>query len=112
MRRWFFRRSVISEKRAIRVGVEDSQYALRAPPQIPSQAACTSLSSETGMAFYNKHHSPRRIDTSRFWAVVIGIDAYKFSPLHGCMSDALFMEKCLTKDLGVLKGRIQRLTDA
>ncbi|KAK0215076.1 hypothetical protein IW262DRAFT_1236235, partial [Armillaria fumosa] len=46
---------------------------------------------------------------SRFWAIVIGIDAYWFSPLHGCVSDALFMEKYLTEHLGVLKERIQRL---
>ncbi|PBK84364.1 hypothetical protein ARMGADRAFT_1088402 [Armillaria gallica] len=55
--------------------------------------------------------APRRIDTSRFLAVIISSDAYKFPPLHGCVLDALLMEKCLTKDLGVPKGRIRHLTD-
>ncbi|KAK0193115.1 caspase domain-containing protein [Armillaria mellea] len=50
-----------------------------------------------------------RLDASRFWAVLIGIDAYKISPLRGCVSDALTMESYLVKDLGVPKERIQRL---
>ncbi|KAK0224398.1 caspase domain-containing protein [Armillaria nabsnona] len=53
--------------------------------------------------------APPRVDASRFWAVVVGIDAYRFSPLRGCVSDALFMEKYLTEHLGVPKERIQRL---
>ncbi|KAK0501833.1 caspase domain-containing protein [Armillaria luteobubalina] len=53
--------------------------------------------------------APHRIDASRFWAVVIGIDAYRFSPLRGCVSDTLFVEKYLTEHLGVPKERIQRL---
>ncbi|KAK0188368.1 caspase domain-containing protein [Armillaria mellea] len=53
--------------------------------------------------------APCRVDASRFWAIVIGIDAYRFSPLRGCVSDALFMEKYLTERLGVPKERIQRL---
>ncbi|PBK64094.1 hypothetical protein ARMSODRAFT_962578 [Armillaria solidipes] len=56
------------------------------------------------------HQIPgQRLDASRFWAVLIGIDAYKTSPLRGCVSDALTMESYLVKDLGVPKGRIQRL---
>ncbi|PBK90972.1 hypothetical protein ARMGADRAFT_872604, partial [Armillaria gallica] len=46
---------------------------------------------------------------SRFWAVLIGIDAYKTYPLCGCVSDALTMENYLINDLGVPKERIQRL---
>ncbi|PBK64090.1 hypothetical protein ARMSODRAFT_1007392 [Armillaria solidipes] len=56
------------------------------------------------------HQIPRhRLDASRFWAVLIGIDAYKTSPLRGCVSDALTMENYLVKDFGVPKERIQRL---
>ncbi|KAK0227261.1 hypothetical protein EDD85DRAFT_753015, partial [Armillaria nabsnona] len=46
---------------------------------------------------------------SRFWAVLIGIDAYEYNPLRGCVRDALKMERYLTEDLGVPKHRIQRL---
>ncbi|PBL01547.1 hypothetical protein ARMGADRAFT_907113, partial [Armillaria gallica] len=46
---------------------------------------------------------------SRFWAVLIGIDAYKSSPLHGCVSDASLMKKFLIDDLGMPKERIQCL---
>ncbi|PBK90975.1 hypothetical protein ARMGADRAFT_864995, partial [Armillaria gallica] len=46
---------------------------------------------------------------SQFWAVLIGIDAYRIRPLHGCVSDALAMESYLIKDLGVPQERIQRL---
>ena len=55
--------------------------------------------------------SPRahHIDTSQFWAVLIGIDAYECNPLHCCVRDALKMERYLTEDLGMLKHRIQRL---
>ncbi|KAK0470382.1 peptidase C14, caspase domain-containing protein, partial [Desarmillaria tabescens] len=44
---------------------------------------------------------------SRFYAVLIGIDAYASYSLHGCVSDVLLMEKYLTEDLGVPKDRIQ-----
>ncbi|KAK0443305.1 hypothetical protein EV421DRAFT_1680687, partial [Armillaria borealis] len=46
---------------------------------------------------------------SRFWAVLIGIDAYECNPLHGCVRDALMIERYLTEDLCVPKHRIQRL---
>ncbi|KAK0205944.1 peptidase C14, caspase domain-containing protein, partial [Desarmillaria ectypa] len=46
---------------------------------------------------------------SRFWAVLIGIDAYETSPLRGCVSDVLMMENYFVSDLGVPKERIQRL---
>ncbi|KAK0431471.1 hypothetical protein EV421DRAFT_168080 [Armillaria borealis] len=55
--------------------------------------------------------APHRIDISRFWAVIIGIDAYEYCSLHVCVSDVLFMGRYLTKDLGVPKGRIERFTD-
>ncbi|KAK0439940.1 uncharacterized protein EV420DRAFT_1316019 [Desarmillaria tabescens] len=51
---------------------------------------------------------PSAIDASRFWVVIIGIDAYRQLPLQGCVFDAITMEKyCI--DLGVLKCRIQLL---
>ncbi|KAK0470738.1 caspase domain-containing protein [Armillaria novae-zelandiae] len=60
---------------------------------------------------FNFEESPsiHRIDTSRFWAVVIGIDAYESNPLHGCVRDALMMEQYLTEHLSLPKHRIQRL---
>ncbi|KAK0191687.1 hypothetical protein F5146DRAFT_610630 [Armillaria mellea] len=45
----------------------------------------------------------------RIWAVLIGIDAYEQYPLHGCVSDALLMQRFLTGDLGVPDNRIQCL---
>ncbi|KAK0227275.1 caspase domain-containing protein [Armillaria nabsnona] len=60
---------------------------------------------------FNLEQSPRapHVDTSRFWAVLIGIDAYECSPLRGCVRDALKMERYLTEDLCMPKHRIQRL---
>ncbi|PBK72052.1 hypothetical protein ARMSODRAFT_972745 [Armillaria solidipes] len=46
---------------------------------------------------------------SRFWAVLIGIDAYQSNPLHGCVSDALTMKNLLTEKFGVPEHRIQCL---
>ncbi|KAK0227262.1 hypothetical protein EDD85DRAFT_750788, partial [Armillaria nabsnona] len=43
------------------------------------------------------------------WAVIIGIDAYDFSPLRGSVADALLMTEFLTKNLGVPKHRTQCL---
>ncbi|KAK0457091.1 peptidase C14, caspase domain-containing protein [Desarmillaria tabescens] len=48
-------------------------------------------------------------DTSRFYAVLIGIDEYASFPLNGCVSDVRLMKKYLTKDLGVPHDRIQLL---
>ncbi|PBK64593.1 hypothetical protein ARMSODRAFT_1087990 [Armillaria solidipes] len=52
---------------------------------------------------------PRLPNSSRFWAVLIGIDGYPYYPLHGCVSDAKLMEKYLVENLGVPKNRIQLL---
>ncbi|KAK0444579.1 caspase domain-containing protein [Desarmillaria tabescens] len=49
------------------------------------------------------------VDASRFWAVLIGIDAYPNSSLKGCVSDAILMEMFLHEHLGVPKGRIESL---
>ncbi|KAK0445210.1 hypothetical protein EV421DRAFT_2055117 [Armillaria borealis] len=49
------------------------------------------------------------LDGSRFWAVLIGVDAYPRYPLYGCVSDAELIEKYLVEDLGVPRDRIQRL---
>ncbi|PBK64989.1 hypothetical protein ARMSODRAFT_858052, partial [Armillaria solidipes] len=43
------------------------------------------------------------------WVVLIGIDQYAHSPLHGCVSDALLMEKYFVEDLHVPRDRIQLL---
>ncbi|KAK0458289.1 uncharacterized protein EV420DRAFT_1480024 [Desarmillaria tabescens] len=51
--------------------------------------------------------SEDRIDSSRFGAVLIGIDGYLYHPLHGCLSDAKLMGKYIVEDLGVSKNRIQ-----
>ncbi|PBL01548.1 hypothetical protein ARMGADRAFT_953616 [Armillaria gallica] len=53
--------------------------------------------------------APHHVDASRFWAVLIGIDAYESRPLHGCVSDASLMKKFLIDDLGMPKERIQCL---
>ncbi len=46
---------------------------------------------------------------SRFWAVLIGIDAYQSNPLHGCVWDALVMKELLTEKFGVPDDRVQCL---
>ncbi|KAK0437253.1 uncharacterized protein EV420DRAFT_1216024, partial [Desarmillaria tabescens] len=46
---------------------------------------------------------------SRFWAVLISIDAYKSNPLHGCVSDALSMKDFLIEKLDVPEYRIECL---
>ncbi|SJL17913.1 uncharacterized protein ARMOST_21482 [Armillaria ostoyae] len=53
--------------------------------------------------------TPHRVDTSRFWAVLIGINEYASYPLRGCVPDVRLMEKCLAEDLGVPRSRIQFL---
>ncbi|SJL15087.1 uncharacterized protein ARMOST_18569 [Armillaria ostoyae] len=60
-------------------------------------------------AFPTSTGTPHRIDASMFWAVIIGIDAYKTNPLHGCVADALLMKAYLEKDLRVPSGHIQLL---
>ncbi|KAK0476577.1 hypothetical protein EDD18DRAFT_1056158, partial [Armillaria luteobubalina] len=45
----------------------------------------------------------------RFWAVLIGIDAYVSNPLRGCVSDALSMKQSLIKDVRMSEERIQCL---
>ncbi|KAK0475408.1 caspase domain-containing protein [Armillaria novae-zelandiae] len=49
------------------------------------------------------------VETSRFFAVIVGIDRYPSCPLRGCVSDARLMEKYLTEHLRVPKNRIQLL---
>ncbi|KAK0191761.1 peptidase C14, caspase domain-containing protein, partial [Armillaria mellea] len=41
------------------------------------------------------------------WAVLIGINAYKDNPLHGCVSDAKLMKKSLIEDVGIPEEHIQ-----
>ncbi|KAK0476016.1 peptidase C14, caspase domain-containing protein, partial [Armillaria novae-zelandiae] len=45
----------------------------------------------------------------RFWAVIIGIDAYQSNPLSGCVSDALLMKGLLMTKFGLPECRIQCL---
>ncbi|PBK72055.1 hypothetical protein ARMSODRAFT_972748 [Armillaria solidipes] len=52
--------------------------------------------------------APYPVDASRFWAVLIGIDAYESNPLHGCVSDALSMKKFII-DIGTPEHRIHYL---
>ncbi|SJL17351.1 uncharacterized protein ARMOST_20901 [Armillaria ostoyae] len=52
---------------------------------------------------------PNRVDGSRFWALLIGIDAYPFRPLRDCMSDARKIAKYLIQDLGVPEDHIKHL---
>ncbi|SJL17250.1 uncharacterized protein ARMOST_20796 [Armillaria ostoyae] len=52
--------------------------------------------------------APYPVDASRFWAVLIGIDAYESNPLHGCVSDALSMKKFII-DIGTPEHHIHYL---
>ncbi|KAK0435910.1 hypothetical protein EV421DRAFT_1158221, partial [Armillaria borealis] len=52
---------------------------------------------------------PYPYHASRFWAVLIGIDAYKLNCLEGCVSDALLMKELLIDKLEVPEHRIQCL---
>ncbi|KAK0471527.1 hypothetical protein IW261DRAFT_834076 [Armillaria novae-zelandiae] len=53
--------------------------------------------------------APHSIDGINFWAVIIGIDDYKTSPLRGCVSDAMMVFKHLSEDLHVHGDHIQLL---
>ncbi|KAK0194573.1 peptidase C14, caspase domain-containing protein, partial [Armillaria mellea] len=43
------------------------------------------------------------------WAVLVGIDNYEHSPLHGCVADTLAMKAYLADNLFIPKERIQTL---
>ncbi|KAK0433300.1 caspase domain-containing protein [Desarmillaria tabescens] len=70
-------------------------------PRQLSSVRCESPTLTRGAQFH--------IDASRFWAVLIGIDAYDSNPLHGCVPDALLMKKLLLENIGVPEHRIQCL---
>ncbi|SJL02527.1 uncharacterized protein ARMOST_05858 [Armillaria ostoyae] len=53
--------------------------------------------------------SKSSFDASRFWVVIIGIDAYDQFPLDGAFRDAKMMLKYFIEDLGVPHTRIQCL---
>ncbi len=55
------------------------------------------------------HYSQSSFDASRFWVVIIGIDAYDQFPLDGAFRDAKMMLKYFIEDLGVPHTRIQCL---
>ncbi|KAK0215293.1 peptidase C14, caspase domain-containing protein [Armillaria nabsnona] len=50
-----------------------------------------------------------KVDGQKFWAVVIGINGYKTSPLRGCVSDAEMVTRYLINDLHVPENHIQLL---
>ncbi|KAK0215284.1 peptidase C14, caspase domain-containing protein, partial [Armillaria nabsnona] len=50
-----------------------------------------------------------KVDGPNFWAVVIGIDGYKTSPLRGCVSDAKMVAEYLIDNLRVPESHIQLL---
>ncbi|PBK93861.1 hypothetical protein ARMGADRAFT_1079356 [Armillaria gallica] len=59
---------------------------------------------------YGAYHSSKSsFDASRFWVVIIGIDAYDQFPLDGAFRDAKMMLKYFIEDLGVPHTRIQCL---
>ncbi|KAK0209625.1 hypothetical protein IW262DRAFT_1498251 [Armillaria fumosa] len=61
------------------------------------------------MSQLNIKIGPTPYQASRFWAVLIGIDAYQSNPLDGRVSDALTMKKFLIDELKVPEHRIQCL---
>ncbi|PBK72049.1 hypothetical protein ARMSODRAFT_1016046 [Armillaria solidipes] len=72
--------------------------------------ACIELYSAVAMGLPRSHWMNRYgVDASRFWAVLIGIDAYEHRHLRGCVSDALLMKSFLVDDLGVSEERIRCL---
>ncbi|KAK0444584.1 uncharacterized protein EV420DRAFT_1768205 [Desarmillaria tabescens] len=88
------------------------------PPRFMASAPSTDVSSTSVDASGHSSHTARPftkpsqrhlVDASRFWAVLIGIDAYPNSSLKGCVSDAILMEMFLHEHLGVPKGRIESL---
>ncbi|KAK0485610.1 peptidase C14, caspase domain-containing protein [Armillaria luteobubalina] len=56
--------------------------------------------------------SRSKVDGNKFWAVVIGIDDYKASPLHGCVADAKMVFEYLRNCLCVPESHIQLLLSA
>ncbi|KAK0493119.1 peptidase C14, caspase domain-containing protein [Armillaria luteobubalina] len=56
--------------------------------------------------------SRSKVDGNKFWAVVIGIDDYKASPLHGCVADAKMVFEYLRNHLCVPESHIQLLLSA
>ncbi|KAK0188284.1 caspase domain-containing protein [Armillaria mellea] len=71
-------------------------YSVNPPPSVEDNSSVNTQPLQT-------------VKGSKFWAVIIGIDAYKSSPLRGCVSDALLVEKYLKEELGVPQERIQLL---
>ncbi|PBK88395.1 peptidase C14 [Armillaria gallica] len=66
-------------------------------------------------AYEDRRKAVHRIDASRVWAVLIGIDVYPSSDctsLRGCVNDVKKMAKFLTEDLGVPNDHIQCLLGA
>ncbi|KAK0209409.1 peptidase C14, caspase domain-containing protein [Armillaria fumosa] len=49
--------------------------------------------------------------SSRFWALLMGINQYNSQPLEGCVNDVELMKKYLTEDLDVPADHIRSLCD-
>ncbi|SJL14198.1 uncharacterized protein ARMOST_17653 [Armillaria ostoyae] len=67
------------------------------------------ISSDTDKTLPVVHAQHGKVDGQKFWAVVIGIDGYKTSPLRGCISDAEMVAEYLKTDLHIPENHIQLL---
>ncbi|KAJ6594965.1 hypothetical protein B0H10DRAFT_2329384 [Mycena sp. CBHHK59/15] len=76
-----------------------------APPQ---SSYCSIEVSTLPRAQFHFSQAPD-VDGSRFWAVIIGIDAYEDSKLNGCVNDANLIGAYLREGLGVPEERMQVL---
>ncbi|PBK64710.1 hypothetical protein ARMSODRAFT_1007020 [Armillaria solidipes] len=76
---------------------------MKSPEDTSSTESCDSTPDS------NVPKQKRLKDSSRFWAILIGIDEYPHKPLHGCVSDARSIQKYLNEDLGVPSDHIQCL---
>ncbi|KAK0188287.1 caspase domain-containing protein [Armillaria mellea] len=85
----------IFDKICYQIGIRYT-YSINPPPSVEDTSSVNTKPLQT-------------VERSNFWAVVIGIDAYKSSPLRGCVSDALLVEKYLKEELGVPQERIHLL---
>ncbi|KAK0440948.1 caspase domain-containing protein [Desarmillaria tabescens] len=84
--------------------VEEDLQRIRSKIRVLHELRCI----RTELAGIDK--PPHEVDGRRFWAVIIGIDAYPGdSALEGCMQDALAIENLLKTRLHVPKERIRLL---
>ncbi|KAK0494909.1 hypothetical protein EDD18DRAFT_1354899 [Armillaria luteobubalina] len=97
-----------TKDRAVQTAVDlDTLYKLRCSLS-GLQRARAVLHLQAGLQAPANNQFRSTIDASRFWVVIIGIDAYRQLPLQGCVFDAVTM-KTYFYDLGVPKDRIRLL---